>query len=200
MDYRKPQQWRSQQTEHAFLDAFDRVLAKVSYHDATVAGIAQEAGLTQSAFMSRFGSKQFALERLFDRFCQDVYAALDEINQGTWRQMELTDLWVHLSKTYEGLVIQHWGANRAMHELFLKTGHISTQTKQIFKATTVMMYRQLEVRQLTSFPPQAVFSAAQLLVTVNYNYVLNAMPALPADSEARHGLISRLLMAALAET
>lgn len=197
MGYREPRQWRSQQTEKAFLDAFDRLLLTVSYHEATIAGIADEAGLTQGAFMSRFGSKQVALERLFDRFCQAVYQALTEIDEGPWRRVELTTLLEHLSKTYEALVTQHWGANRAMHELFLKTGSVSPQTKQIFKATTVMLYQQLEARAMAHLSPEAVFAAAQLLVTINYNYVLKAMPALPEDSEARHALIAKLMAAAL---
>ena len=41
------------------------------------------------------------------------------------------------------------------------------------------------------------FAAAQLLVSINYNYVLNAMTALPKDAKTRHALVASLCLQAL---
>lgn len=41
------------------------------------------------------------------------------------------------------------------------------------------------------------FAAAQLMVTINYNVVMKAMPAMPIEKSMRHKLIGKLIAEAL---
>ena len=41
------------------------------------------------------------------------------------------------------------------------------------------------------------FSGSQVLVSVNFNYILRAMPALPRDHDTRHRMIALMIVAAL---
>ena len=198
MDYNEPKQWRSQQTERVFLDALDECLKNGSFQTITIADIADQAGLTQSAFLARFGSKDVALKRVFDRFCDDVYESLDRsFTAAAVASGDIRSCLRELSVTYERLVKKHWGANYAMHELFLKEGMIDDQTKEIFKATTVMLERLLERLGHAKVSTAAIFATTQLLVTINYNAVLGAMPGLPKDDDCFQTLIAGLLHEAL---
>ena len=75
-----------------------------------------------------------------------------------------------------------------MHEL----------TKKIFKVAVALM-RALQVRFLdvSHYTDAGAWNATQILVTVSYNYLLRAMPALPEDHGKRHKLIADLLEVAL---
>lgn len=192
MEYSKPKQSRAYQTETIFLDAFAALLQKQGFHKTTISDIADAAQMTRSAFMSRFGSKRAALTVLFRRFCDDVRATLAELHQGEAEKASLHDICFEISARYEALVRQHWGANRAMHEIFLLEGKIDDQTKEIFKATTTTL-SELLIQYGIRPTQQVVFAAVQLLVTINNNYVLMAMPGLPADHDTRQRMIAQLL-------
>lgn len=196
MEYSKPKQSRACQTESAFLDAFAVQLQKKGFHETTVSEIADAAKMTRGAFMTRFGSKRAALTVLFQRFCDDVMNTLDEFQQSAVGETDVQDLCFKISTQYEGLVRKHWGANRAMHEIFLMEGKIDDQTKGIFKATVAML-SELIVQFGIRPPPAAVFAAVQLMVTINYNYVLLAMPGLPEDHDTRQQMIAQLLASVL---
>jgi hypothetical protein len=49
----------------------------------------------------------------------------------------------------------------------------------------------------TAATDAGAFAAAQLLITINYNYVLKAMPALPSEADKRHQLNGKIVAMAL---
>jgi AcrR family transcriptional regulator len=198
MTYQRPKQSRAEQTEKRILDAYGQLLLLQSYHDTTVGQIADAAAVSHGAFMTRFGSKRNALGRLFELFCDDVYLVLDRLRKASSPvNAKILDYLMSVSKEYEALVILHWGANRAMHEIFLKEGVIDDQTKGIFKATVAALHPKFcEILQ-QDLPIERSFAAIQLMVTVNYNHVLGAMPGLPQKDDERHGLIGETMVAAL---
>ncbi len=198
MTYKKPSQARAQQTESRLLNAYAELLVKHSYHDTTVSAIAHKAAISHGAFMARFGSKRQALSRLFGLFCDDVYRVLDRLSKTPpIKGASLLDYLITVSNEYEALVKHHWGANRAMHEVFLKEGVIDDQTKSIFRATVQALHPIFCDILQHDVPTERSFAAVQLLVTLNYNHVLGAMPGLPDESMARHTLIAKTMAAAL---
>lgn len=71
-------------------------------------------------------------------------------------------------------------------------------TKKIFKECVDLM-KALQARFLVagSYTDAGAWYATQLLVTIDFNYLLRAMPALPEDHSERHELIADLLELAL---
>lgn len=195
--YVEPKQPRAIASEAKFLAALSELLLETSYHNVTVADIAERAALSSGAFVTRFGTKRAALDRLFHEFCTDVYDVLDAIAASLPAGDEATEsTLLLLSETYESLVMKHWGANRAMHEVFLVEEQIDLQTRGIFKATTDLFV--LLFASPTDNPtPGQMFAAVQLLVTLNYNFCLGAMPGLPSISADRHRIISRAIHCAM---
>jgi len=198
MPYKQPSQTRAQHTEMRLLEAYGELLLEQSYHDATVSAIADKAGISHGAFMARFGSKRNALSQLFGLFCDDVYRVLDRLREtGPPKGVSLLDYLITVSGEYEALVKHHWGANRAMHEIFLKEGVIDDQTKGIFRETVQSLHPIFCDILQQALPIERSFAAIQLLVTLNYNHVLGAMPGLPDAGKARHVLIAKTMAAAL---
>lgn len=111
---------------------------------------------------------------------------------------DLVDVCIHLSETIERLQIEHFASNRAMHEHFLEALEVHPSTKRIFVECVDLM-RKVQRRFLSdaSFSDKGAFAGAQLLVTINYNYVLKAMPALPSESAERHKLVGQIITLAL---
>ena len=68
------QQSRSKLTERKFLRAFDELLRLHGFSQTTVDDVAELSGQTRSSFLKRFGSKQGALEVLFEKYCDDASA------------------------------------------------------------------------------------------------------------------------------
>lgn len=102
------------------------------------------------------------------------------------------------SQRYEALLQTHKASNRAMHEHFMKDLEVHELTKSIFRQSVEMMgHIQNRFLGQGTYTDKGAWSAAQILVTVNYNYVLEAMPALPASYSERHHLIADLLESAL---
>ena len=193
--YITPKQSRAKTTETKMLDALSRLLKERSFHDVTVSQICEMSGTSNGAFMARFGSKRAALGKLFQRFCDDVLQTLRALSSENPRNHEqLQKLLEQLSTTYEALVCEHWGSNRAMHEVFLKEGIIDDQTKSIFRETVAHLHPIVRNVLGAQWTTAHTFSSVQLLVTINYNFALGAMPGLPADAPRRHQMISGLLV------
>ena len=195
--YVEPQQPRAIASEAKFLAALRDLLLEKSYHNVTVADIAERSALSTGAFVTRFGTKREALDRLFQEFCTDVYDALDALAASLPDGDDAAESTLRLlSQTYESLVMKHWGANRAMHEIFLVEEQIDPQTKGIFKAT-IDLFLLLFASPSDVPTPGQMFAAVQLLVTLNYNFCLGAMPGLPSISAERHRIISQAIYSAM---
>ena len=194
--YTPPKQIRAKQTEEKILGALSQLLTERSFHDVTVRQICEASAISNGAFMTRFGSKRAALAQLFQLLCDDVFQTLSALASHEPRnKAQLQKFLEQASEAYEALVWQHWGANRAMHEIFLKEGVIDDKTKNIFRET-VDLFHPVFCRALgNQWSIAQTFSAAQLLVTINYNFALDAMPGLPKASSQRHRMISGLLLA-----
>lgn len=215
--YTKPIQARAAETERRFLLALETLLAERSFAQLSVEDIAVQARLTRSAFLKRFGSKQQALLVLFQRYCDDCAATLDDLG----RQLPvapgaasaaaaagaggaaggghgLEAFCARVSARLEALIVRHFPANRAMHELFMEDLQVAQPTKTVFRQTVGFM-RAVQHSHLGSVPRSewSAYAAAQLLVTLNYNHVLRAMPAFPVEPEVRHRLIGVLLATTL---
>lgn len=196
--YKKPTQPRAIQTEQRFLNALHVCLLDKSFNQLSINEIADQAGLERGAFLKRFGSKKQALLILYERYCdyastlmQDIHAHIDTY---TSVHAACTDM----SRRLERIQINHFPANRAMHEDFMENLAVNPLTKRIFLECVELM-RHVQRQFLRDSPASDIgaFAAAQLLVTLNYNYVLKAMPALPIHEEVRHELIGKLLQEAL---
>ncbi|MDE4147092.1 helix-turn-helix domain containing protein [Phaeobacter gallaeciensis] len=196
--YKSPKQLRAQETERAFLSVFRQLLAERGFARTSLEDIATRSEQTRSAFLSRFGSKKAALFLLFDEYC----AAVSDLMRQISRQVQdLPDAktCVHLmSASFERRLIDHFASNRAMHELYLEDLQVNERTQRIFMELVELM-RLVQRHHLRSEPctDAGAFSAAQVLVTTNYNYVLKAMPGLARDPSIRHEMIARMVVEAL---
>ena len=174
--------------------AFDELLRLHGFSQTTVDDVAELSGQTRSSFLKRFGSKQGALEVLFEKYCDDASAAMRDIMSELQHTTGLHPILMSVSQRYEALLQTHKASNRAMHEHFMKDLEVHELTKAIFRQSVEMMGRiQHRFLEQGTYTDKGAWSAAQILVTVNYNYVLEAMPALPAGYSERHHLIADLL-------
>ena len=191
-------QARSKRTERRFLKAFDELLRLKGFSGTTVDSVAQLSGQTRSAFLKRFGSKQGALEALFAKYCEAASATMRDVVLELENAPSLHPTLVSTSQRYEALLQTHKASNRAMHEHFLKDLEVHELTKGIFRECVEMMkHIQKKFLDEDTYTDKGAWAAAQTLVTINYNYVLEAMPAFPVDYSERHHLTADLLEAAL---
>lgn len=197
--YQKPKQSRSIETEQRFLDAFNRLLVSKSYGKLTIDDIADHAGLHRGAFLKRFGSKKQALMILWGQYCCQCSIAMQEMTQSLPDcTTSFEDTCIEISRRLEELQLRHFSANRAINEHFMEDLEVAEPTKEAFRESVEMM-RCVQRRFLKGahFSDAGAFAAAQLLLTINYNYVIRAMPALPMDAKIRHRLIGKVVLNAL---
>ncbi|OYU12386.1 MAG: hypothetical protein CFE38_07905 [Comamonadaceae bacterium PBBC1] len=192
--YKKPLQPRAIMTEQRFLDALHDLLQKKSLGQVTVEEIAEKAQLTRGAFLKRFGTKKQALLILYERYCDKVNAGMAQIALHLHQHDNAAQVCYSMSKQAEALQVLDFPANRAMHEVFQEQLTIDRRTKEIFMGCVELM-RKIQVLFLshTGASDTGAFAAAQLLFTLDYNFVLKAMPGFPRDPEVRHQLIGRLV-------
>lgn len=197
--YQKPKQSRAIETEQRFLDAFNRLLVSKSYGKLTIDDIADQAGLHRGAFLKRFGSKKQALMILWEQYCDQCSIAMQEMIHSLHdSSASLEDTCTEISRRLEQLQLGHFSANRAINEHFMEDLEVAEPTKEAFRESVEMMRCvQRKFLKGTHFSDAGAFAAAQLLLTINYNYVIRAMPALPMDAEIRHRLIGKVVLSAL---
>lgn len=196
--YKKPRQPRAISSERRFLDALEELLHHKSLGQLTIDEIAERAFLTRSAFLKRFGSKKQALLILYERYCDKVFAMVTQLEQELPGYESAQEACYQVSRHAERLQAQDFPVNRAMHELFQEDLVVDPRTRAIFLAGVGLM-RKIQQRWMQDTPASDVgaFAGAQLLLTIDFNYVLRAMPALPADPELRHRLIGSIVCEAL---
>jgi len=191
-------QARSKQTERRFLKAFDELLRIKGFSATTIDSVAQLSGQTRSAFLKRFGSKQGALEALFANYCKAASASMRDVVLELENAPSLHPTLASTSQRYEALLQTHKASNRAMHEHFMRDLEIHDLTKGIFReCVEMMMHIQQRFLEDGAFSTKGAWSAAQLLVTLNYNHVLHATPGFPSHYSDRHHLMADLLETAL---
>ncbi|MFM7025125.1 MAG: TetR/AcrR family transcriptional regulator [Limnohabitans sp.] len=196
--YQKPIQHRAIATEHRFLDALNHLLKEKSFGQLSIDEIAGHAGLTHSAFLKRFGTKKQALLVLYEKYCDKASAEMSEIRRNLSKYVHVEDVCREMSIQLERIQLQDFPANRAMHEDFLEKLEVDPRTKKIFlECVDLMRCVQQAFLKGTSASDTGAFAAAQLLITINYNYVLKAMPALPVGADERHRLIGKVVAEAL---
>lgn len=198
--YKKPVQPRARASEDRFLDALDELLKEKSLGQLTIDEVAERAHLTRGAFLRRFGSKKQALFVLWDRYCDRCIAVQERLvgNLGTYASA--LDACAAISREIEGLHTYGFSANRAMNEEFMEELSIHASTKKIFLAGVDLIHR-VRTRFLHEGAPLdgRDFAATQVIITLNYNYVLKAAPGLPEKPAQRHRLIARLVVEAMRE-
>jgi len=198
MGYKKPTQARAIATEQRFLNALDECLREKSFDATSIIDIAERAGLHRSAFLNRFGDKQQALLVLFERYCDLVFDVVETLRSNIDAYKTLDALCREMSSQLEQIQMAHFGANRAMQEYFYQKLETHDLVKRIFLDTVGLMksaqHKFLDESQRTD---ERAFAATQLLVTLNFTYVMRGMPGLPKGSEDRHALISKCMCAAL---
>lgn len=196
--YISPQQARARVTEQKFLEALEELLKEKSLNALTIDEIALQAKLTRSAFLKRFGTKNQALLVLYERYCTKVSAAMHEISAGLDDCADAAEACYRISKRAEALQLLDFAANRAMHELFMQELVIASQTKALFLQCCALM-KEIQTRWSPTGTGSStgVYAAAQLMLTINYNHVLKAMPGLPRDTETRHRMIAHIVCTAL---
>lgn len=197
--YKKPKQARAIATEERFLSSFEQLLNDHSFHKVSVDDIARHAGLERGAFLQRFGSKKQALLLLWQRYCDKCATEIDTfIANLPDNSASLEETCTQISKTLEQLQLQHFAANRAINEHFMEDLNIAEPTKLAFlHSVQLMRCVQKKFLETTGNSEAGAFAAAQISLTVNYNYVIKAMPALPKDAQLRHRLIGTFIASAL---
>lgn len=196
--YTAPIQPRAKESESRFLNALDELLRHQSFGRTTVQDIADRAGLHKGAFLKRFGTKKAALIELFERYCVQASQAMAHGHRQIDQHTLLHDLCFELSQTLENLQRTHFSANRAMHEFFMEELQAAPQTKRIFRELVdLMQAMQLHYLADQNCTKSGAYAAAQLMITLNYNYVLQAMPGLPKDAHQRYQLIANLIIRTL---
>lgn len=196
--YKSPLQSRALVTEQRFLDAMRELLQHSSLNLLTIDDIAAKAGLTRSAFLKRFGTKEQALLVLYSRYCVKVLDAMAEVAKDMHTFENAFEACRRISTDAERLQTEDFAANRAMHELFMKKLQIHPQTQGLFKQCCELMKHIQRVH----LPPGTgsnvgAYAGAQLIFTLNYNHVLKAMPGLPRDAQTRHHMVATLVKQAL---
>lgn len=198
MPYTIPTQTRSRNTERRFLAALDELLRINGYSNTTIDEVADRAGLTRAAFLKRFGSKEQAVIVLFSKYCDQVTGLMRSLNNQLADFPTLHFTLREMSQQFEAVLQMHMSSNRAMHEHFQQRLEVHDLTKQIFKQCVGLM-KAVQGRFLDegTYTEAGAWYATQFLVTIDYNYLLRAMPALPEDHDARHNLIADVLEMAL---
>lgn len=198
MTYQPPSQSRSRNTERRFLAALDELLRVNGYSNTTIDEVAERAGLTRAAFLKRFGSKEQAVIVLFSKYCEQVSGLMRSLHNQLPNFPNLHFTLREMSQQFEAVLQMHMSSNRAMHEHFQQRLEVHDLTKQIFKQCVGLMKAvQARFHEEGSYTEAGAWYATQLLVTIDYNYLLRAMPALPEDHETRHSLVADLLEVAL---
>lgn len=197
--YTPPKQQRAIETENRFLDAMDELLVTTSYAQLTIERIAVKAGLNKGSFLNRFGNKKQALFVLFKRYCDECQQRIAQKSSNiSSADLPLDEICAEVSEQFEQLLIKHFSANRAMYECFTQELEVDDMTKNIFRsAVALMMVIQDRYAIAVVDREESAFYATQLLVTLNFNCVMKAMPAMPVDKSKRHKLVGKLLAQAL---
>ena len=200
MKYTKPKQERSRRTEQKFLEAFTTLILKNGFAGTTLDDIAISSGQTRAAFIKRFGSKDQALLLLYSSYCDEVLQTLERFQASLDQAENIEDILRRMSQQFEALLTKHFAANRAMHEFFQVDLNVHPLTKSIFLNTVDLMEKiQSHYLDGAAANPQGPWSAAQLLVTINFNFVMKSMPAFPQEASKRHNLVVKILRTALIE-
>jgi len=195
--YKKPLQQRAKDTEKRFLDAMNSLLKSKSLTKLSIEEIAETAGLDRGAFLKRFGSKKQALLMLWERYSITALATAEMCKRELPTFTNAMEACAYISKHIERIQTTDFSANRAMHEDFLEKLIVNPETKKIFMACVNLMRQvQRQFLDAESFTDQGAFAAAQLIITINYNYILKAMPGLPANDD-RHRLIGEIVAMSL---
>jgi AcrR family transcriptional regulator len=196
--YKRPVQIRAKETEAKFITSLEELLSVKAFSSISVDDIAQHAGLTHSAFIRRFGTKKQALYVLYDQYCERAIDHLHEVKGTLHRFRSASEACCYLSSQMETVQRNNLAINRGMFEDFLQEFRIHDRTKKLF-CQCVQVMQEIQTR----FIPDAIqsdtgaFAAAQLLVTLNCNYIIQSMPGLPRDFDKRHKLIGYLVVEAL---
>lgn len=192
--YRKPSQPRSIATEQRFLDALNELLAGKTLNQISIDEIAHHAMLTHSAFLKRFGTKKQALFVLWERYGQRALIVKQRLMDDLPNCSDVLDACYMVSAAIEALQRDDFSANRAMYDDFEEEMRIHPITKMVFIAC-VDLVLNIRIRFMEPAAKRDArdFAAAQLLITLNFNYVMRAMPGFSAESDERHRLIARLV-------
>lgn len=196
--YSPPRQSRAVQTEQRFLQVFEELLLEKSFNRTTIQEIAERASLDKGAFLKRFGTKKQALLLLFEAYCQRVYVMLADLKTELPAFSNPQDFCLEVSARYEEVLQKNLASNRAMNELYMEDLKVDPLTKGIFMAgVDLFVSAQAHFSDIRHGTKAGAFAAAQLVLTINYNYALKAMPALPEDANKRQFLIARSMVEAL---
>lgn len=199
MTYVPPKQMRALETQERFLNAMEQLLQTQSYSATTIDEIASLAGLGRGAFLSRFGSKRGALEVLWARYAEACIQRADYLlKRGIKQQSNLLMAMSRVIKDAEYMQAMHIGANRAMAEVFQETLKSHPLTIEVFlKISEVMRACQAQFLRNDMCTEDGANYAAQLVVTLSFQYNMRGMPAMPRDATRRHDLIGKMLAVAI---
>lgn len=193
MRYRPPIQGRAIETEQRFIESAKKLFAKQGTAATTIDDIANDAGLHRGAFLKRFGSKDGAKHLIFDEYCKDALCAIaryrSDLESRSWKDIDAA--LYHISIRLEKVQRDHFAANRAMYEDYACGLRIHEKTKEIFRELVELIkYTDQFFYANSERSKDCYYACAQLLVTLNFEYVLSAMPGLPRDEVARHSMIA----------
>ena len=181
MHYRSPVQNRAIETERRFLEAARKLFGAQGFAATTIDDIAAEANLHRGAFLKRFGTKDAAKLMIYEDYCQDAHCAMDkfvsDLPSSNFQSLE--DAFSVVSRRLEDLQRRHFAANRIMNEDYACGLVVHEKTKEIFrKLVKLVEETDLHLNPQANRDKSVYYTVSQLLVTLNYENVLSAMPGL----------------------
>jgi AcrR family transcriptional regulator len=193
VSYRRPVQSRAIETERRFKDSARILFEEQGSFLTTIDEIAGNAMLHRGALLKRFGSKdglklslyidyfEDAEERISDyrhRLLEARFRDLDHALFFASKSIEETQV-IHLSVTrlmYEDFSVE-FSEKRAARSLFCRAVRLVNETYSYFNPDRT--HNRIGARACT-----------QLIVTLNFEYVVKALDGFPQDAELRHRMIS----------
>jgi len=164
----------------------------------TVDEIAVRTGLTKSAFLKRFGTKNNALLILYRNYCTEALVAISDLSKKISNFASAEDACIEISKQIQKCHKDHFCVNRAMFELFAKELIPAPETQELFLALVGLMRQVGTVHLVNSKATDVgIFAGTQMIMSLNFSFVMKAMPGLPKDEDARLKLIASIVVLSL---
>lgn len=193
MSYRKPVQPRAIETERRFLNSARKLFKERGAVGTTIDEIAQDALLHRGAFLKRFGSKDGLKSELYKEYFHYANERLENY-RNRLRQTDfatLNEALYYASVQIEKTQVLFFPVTRIMYEDFT----IDLQEK---RAARTLYYKTVQLINETDlfFHPRqkrnkhGTRACAQLLITLNFEYVIEALYGFPRDAQLRHRMIS----------
>lgn len=194
-NYNKPIQPRAIETEKKFKESARKLFEERGSLVTTIDEIAEQALLHRGAFLKRFGSKDGVKTALYRDYFEDVerrmkcYRAM--LYAARFRTLE--EAFFFASTSVEEVQLLHLSVTRIMYEDFsIEFAEKKTARSHFCRAVRLVSETDSYFSPNGKKDKASVRAAAQLIVTLNFEYVVAALDGFPRNKVLRHQMISSL--------